>query len=523
MLCLKHLEFKKFWFDNKQKWFVTDSIFDKYLTENFIELLNIDKLNKIIKILLIENLIQEKYLEEYLAIILICDQLSRNCFRENKDNILNFDKISLKLSKLIINHNIFGNYNPEEKCFIMLPFRHSNDIVNNEIILRIVSNLRLSNDVSIYKRFYRATLLRLSKLKSIQFMKNIAVSNIEHISMNDIVNILDEKSVNSLQLVDINQDNKLVKIVVNYIKKYQITNITISLSGGVDSMVLATILSSLKNKYKLNIKGFNINYGNRELSSLETELCIRWCNMLKIPIYVRNINEIKRSRDKDRDIYEEITKIIRFHCYELLGNTVFLGHNKDDKMENILANIIKQQNFDNLYGMVEHYQDIVPIGRPLLDISKNEIYEFAKEFSIPYVYDSTPKWCERGKKRDILIPFLNEFDPRLLIGLDKLSQYVGDLTKISNDFINSCITYNVDNLNKLNINIKIATINFKIFNYDKQFWNLCLIEICKMYKLPYITKKSCNNSYQLIKLRACCKIILSKILYINDKFEVFYN
>ena len=290
MLCLKHLEFKKFWFDNKQKWFVTDSIFDKYLTENFIELLNIDKLNKIIKILLIENLIQEKYLEEYLAIILICDQLSRNCFRENKDNILNFDKISLKLSKLIINHNIFGNYNPEEKCFIMLPFRHSNDIVNNEIILRIVSNLRLSNDVSIYKRFYRATLLRLSKLKSIQFMKNIAVSNIEHISMNDIVNILDEKSVNSLQLVDINQDNKLVKIVVNYIKKYQITNITISLSGGVDSMVLATILSSLKNKYKLNIKGFNINYGNRESSSFETELCIRWCNMLKIPIYVININ-----------------------------------------------------------------------------------------------------------------------------------------------------------------------------------------------------------------------------------------
>ena len=260
MLCLKHLEFKKFWFDNKQKWFVTDSIFDKYLTENFIELLNIDKLNKIINILLIENLIQEKYLEEYLAIILICDQLSRNCFRENKDNILNFDKISLKLSKLIINNNIFGKYNPEEKCFIMLPFRHSNDIVNNEIILRIVSNLRLRNDITIYKRFYRATLLRLSKLKSIQFMKNIAVSNIEHISIDDIVNILDEKSVSSFELVDINQDNKLVKNVIDYIKKYQITNITISLSGGVDSMVLATILSSLKNKYKLNIKGFNIKF-----------------------------------------------------------------------------------------------------------------------------------------------------------------------------------------------------------------------------------------------------------------------
>ena len=131
-------------------------------------------------------------------------------------------------------------------------------------------------------------------------------------------------------------------------------------------MVLVTILGNIKDLLNLNISAFHINYGNRKTSIYETELCIRWCNMLEIPIYVRTINEIKRSRDKDRDIYEEITKIIRFHCYELLGHTVFLGHNKDDKTENILANIIKQQNFDNLYGMVEHYQDIVPIGRPLL-------------------------------------------------------------------------------------------------------------------------------------------------------------
>ena len=32
-------------------------------------------------------------------------------------------------------------------------------------------------------------------------------------------------------------------------------------------------------------------------------------------------------------------------------------------MENILANIIKQQNFDNLYGMIKHCEDILPIGR----------------------------------------------------------------------------------------------------------------------------------------------------------------
>jgi tRNA(Ile)-lysidine synthetase-like protein len=409
----------------------------------------------------------------------------------------------------------------------MLPLRHSNSIKNNELILKVINNLRIENDFPIYKRFYRATLLRLTKLNSIISMENQSIKNKKDISNKDIIDILDENSIQIINYIKIdlesNLDNKLIQSVIKFIEKFKIKDITISLSGGVDSMVLATIVSSIKNKYKLNIKAFNINYGNRQSSKYETELCIRWCELLKIPIYVRHIEEIKRSRDKDREIYEEITKIIRFHCYQLLGNTVFLGHNKDDKIENILSNIIKQKNFDNLYGMVDYYQDVVPIGRPLLEISKKDIYDFAKEFSIPYVYDSTPKWCERGQKRDILIPFLDNFDPRFLIGLDKLSKYVGDLTEISNDFIEQCIHFNIDILDKLSKNVKIAKIDSKIIDYDKQFWNLLLIKICKKFKLRYISQKSCNNSYSLIKLNNRNKIILSNNLYINDKYEIYYN
>ena len=523
----KCLEFKNYWFSNKQKWFSIDKDFDKYLITNFISLLDIDKLSQMFKILLVENSIQEKNAEQYLCIILICDQLSRNCFRENKDNINKFDKLALELSSILINHPIFNIYNPEEKCFIMLPLRHSNIIKNNKLILKIINNLRIENDLPIYKRFYRATLLRLTKLNSFISMEKQSIENKEDISNNDIIDILDENSVQVINYIAIdlefNLENKLIQSVIKFIEKYKINDITISLSGGVDSMVLATILGSIKNKYELNIKALNINYGNRQSSLYETELCVRWCNLLKIPIYVRHIHELKRSRDKDREIYEEITKIIRFHCYELLGNSVFLGHNKDDKMENILSNIIKQKNFDNLYGMVDYYEDIVPIGRPLLEISKKDIYDFAKEFSIPYVYDSTPKWCERGQKRDILIPFLDNFDPRFLVGLDKLSKYVGDLTEISNDFIEHCIHFNIDILDKLSKNVKIAEIDIKIINYDKQFWNLLLIKICKKFKLPYISKKSCNNSYSLLKLNSCSKIILSNNLCINDKYEIFYN
>ena len=59
--------------------------------------------------------------------------------------------------------------------------------------------------------------------------------------------------------------------------------------------------------------------------------------------------------DNDRDIYEDITKKIRFDMYKKICEkhncVIALGHNKDDCIENIFANIAKQQKMIILKGM----------------------------------------------------------------------------------------------------------------------------------------------------------------------------
>ena len=46
------------------------------------------------------------------------------------------------------------------------------------------------------------------------------------------------------------------------------------------------------------------------------------------------------------------------------------------------------------------------------------IYKLANKFKLPYLYDSTPDWSERGQMRDILIPQIKEFDKEIITGVD---------------------------------------------------------------------------------------------------------
>jgi tRNA(Ile)-lysidine synthase TilS/MesJ len=155
--------------------------------------------------------------------------------------------------------------------------------------------------------------------------------------------------------------------------------------------------------------------------------------------------------------------------------------------------------------MQEKHFDRVEICRPFLNITKSEIYDFARRMNIPFVYDSTPKWSERGKSRDILVPFLNSFDERILNGLESLSNFIENSVKMNQDFIKMLIHYeiNFEDLKKNNTNVgpqTLATIHENILNYDENTWKLILTKICSKFKLPYINQKTYSKSFIKLKM-----------------------
>jgi tRNA(Ile)-lysidine synthase TilS/MesJ len=187
-----------------------------------------------------------------------------------------------------------------------------------------------------------------------------------------------------------------------------------------------------------------------------------------------------------RDLYESYTKNVRFNSYINVGEYVVLGHNKDDTIENILTNTASQSHYENLLGMTpisyQSYKDKdICFLRPLINIPKSEIYEFAIKYNIPFLQDSTPKWSQRGKIRDIVKPALNEWNPLIFDGLINLSDKMSQMTLL----LEKLISPDIDTIKYNNIN-EVPT--------DSIYWNIVLRK-----NDIYITQKTLINLINRIK------------------------
>jgi tRNA(Ile)-lysidine synthetase-like protein len=210
----------------------------------------------------------------------------------------------------------------------------------------------------------------------------------------------------------------------------------VSLSGGVDSMVIASALAYLRDeearrqntdsKNILRIIAIHIDYGNRPESGSEAQYVGRYCHELGAEFVCRRIDEVTRGITA-RDDYERIARDIRFDLYRrccaeawqiaLKGEVddgearigIMLGHHRGDLRENVISNAHKGCGPLDLSGMTEASQnDGVTLFRPLLPLEKSHIFDYSHTYGVPYFKDTTPHWSTRGKLRNRLIPLLEE-------------------------------------------------------------------------------------------------------------------
>ena len=329
-----------------------------------------------------------------------------------------------------------------------MPFKHDILPLHFSMIKDVISNyINVYGRKSLVIRFYKDTLKKYCLFKN-KLVKKISIPstiNLDSICDYCPTGFRDIKYRSDLYKSNEFKKNQIVKSIEKYIIKSGIKDFTISLSGGVDSMILTYILAHLRKKYFLNLQAVHINYNNRKESSKEAKFVKMYCNMLEVPLKYRSIKEIRR-KDKiiDRNDYEKITKEIRFDLYKQIGNPVILGHNYDDIMENILTNFFKGKFIFNLFGMkFIDMIDNVLICRPLLKVKKQSIYDFSAKYNIAYLKNTTPTWSNRGKMRNEFLPAIERqfgrgYDNNLLYIAKTLSRYEKCIQKhVFQPFMNS--------------------------------------------------------------------------------------
>lgn len=430
------------WFENKHFWFDKKIENDIYLSQKYFLLIkDVKHINDLD--------IDIKDIETQIGAILALDQIPRHYNRVldndvDKVDCFVYSKIASELSLnlmdfLMINQKTYNNIKAYEWCFILLPFRHINDIEKlNTITTFIIEKHNNENtstyDKNIYKKYLLQTLNKIYKINN----KNC---------------IEKQKDINKTSVNDYDQWNKY-KGVIQYIPDDPIIfgkdndiginidisgvkdeNIIVSLSGGVDSCVCLFILHQLF-PYN-NIVAVHINYNNRpDDNAIELKFVKKICAILNIKLFHRTIYEIQRDSchlHGLRDLYENITKDIRFDMYrsvsELFQNNcktlVVLGHNMDDCFENIITNIGNKSNYSNLSGVniMSTISDI-NFWRPFLNTRKKDIIDYAVYHNIPYLKNSTPTWSARGKVRDVVLPALESVNPDMMNAFFVLKEYL---------------------------------------------------------------------------------------------------
>jgi len=455
------MELYEEWFNNKNYWFSKNIEIDIYLANKYftpIQQVTInDNDNKIL----------------FISKIILLDQIPRHYQRAFNINIdlYSYSKKATDFSNTILLK--FNNFTIEELCFIYLPYRHIYDID------------KICHIINIFITYYNNTNNHNDKILCKKYIYNTLNSSYKYININTYCSYLKPKSWNQINKSILDPEslkthkhvsnNNLYKIIYEQIINLKNNSvIVISLSGGVDSMVSLFIINLI---YKLNIQqikyiiAVHINYNNNTDSSNELEFVNYYCHYLNIKLIHRTIFEINRNQclhNGLRDMYENITKKIRFDVYKfayMFGSNIYvlLGHNKNDCFENIFTNITNKKNYDNLTGMKKLIDiDNITLFRPMLDISKTDIINFANNNNIPYLKDSTPKWSMRGQIRDKIRPQLTDTTINAFFNLAEHCTLNNEIINkiIINNFINKFNKYNYDELFVLTY-INIASLFFK--------------------------------------------------------------
>lgn len=213
-----------------------------------------------------------------------------------------------------------------------------------------------------------------------------------------------------------------------------VPSVGISLSGGVDSMVLALILKQIScmgshspfGEFK--VVAMHVDYANRPESQAEATFVEQWCARMGIQSVTKRIDFMKRGVTP-REEYEVISRAARYDLYKNCRAIhhfpgVFVGHHVGDVQENVIANIFRGAHLLSVNGMKETgVVEGVAIYRPMLSNDKTQILDFAHIFGVPYFLDTTPAWSTRGKLRNQLQPLLAEmFGDGYLHNLTTLGQ-----------------------------------------------------------------------------------------------------
>lgn len=221
-------------------------------------------------------------------------------------------------------------------------------------------------------------------------------------------------------------------IIERQIKPLLPNKFCIAFSGGVDSTVLLHVMKNIIDE-KSQIRAIHINHNIVDNSKVWSKTCKSICKNFGIDIEIISLEVTHIGYGLEAAARDERYKKLKEKLYE--NEYLLTAHHEEDQMETVFLRMARGTGLDGLQGINEKYsfgEGI--IFRPMLEVSKTSVMDYAKEHQLKWVEDSSNQdtHFDRNFLRKKIIPQFRERWPSIASSVSRLSQLSAQNIKILN-------------------------------------------------------------------------------------------
>ena len=239
---------------------------------------------------------------------------------------------------------------------------------------------------------------------------------------------------------------ELIRTINHTLKSHNLfpenSRILVACSGGPDSMALLYLLQDIAmhrhTTYEVGVA--IVDHCIRPESKDEVLWLQHQVEELGLPFYSATF-DVPRLSKEHKQSEETIGRQVRYQWLNEIAQSegydyISVAHHKDDQAESILAHIIRGSGLNGLTGMsVVQSEYAIPVVRPLLDVTKENLLAYIGTKHISYCVDSTNEDVryQRNRIRHRIIPELEAVNPAVVDAIVRLGSSVNEDVMVISD------------------------------------------------------------------------------------------
>ena len=188
--------------------------------------------------------------------------------------------------------------------------------------------------------------------------------------------------------------------------------IWVACSGGLDSMALLSLVREFSQRRGVSAGALHLNHGLRSGSRDDELFVAAHALNLHLPLIVGQSRNLREQARTDRLSLETAARQVRYAFFQRFlkereSAVIVTAHNATDQVETILMNLMRGAGLRGVKGIPRRRGRI---GRPLLQVTRDELADYVSRKRIAYREDPTNSSLEfsRNRVRHELLPIIRK-------------------------------------------------------------------------------------------------------------------